>query len=452
MIGTSNSPQNLSSLPPAGKKYPTKLFVETTTNCNLGCFMCVKQTGNCSIAEGEMTPETFKALEPVLAHAEALILNGVGEPLLNPELDNFIARARELMPQEGWIGFQSNGLLIDDLRARALLEAGLDKVCISVDAVTPDKLKRLREGAEISGIGKAFDALSKAKFSVGRPDFQIGAEIVIMRDNLQELPTTLKWAAKHGATFALVTHVLPYEENHLSEAVYEPCSAQALEIFTHWKDKAARAGVDISSYPRLVGHYISHNIPRYESGTERQQIIDYVEAMKQDAEAKNIFLDLKKMFNLDTSHLKRVEEVFRQAAEVAADEEIDLQLPELLLKEERRCDFVEEGSLFVSWEGNIHPCYFLWHSYHCYASGWQQMVQPKILGNLNQQPVLDIWNAEEFTAFRKNVLNYDYPYCSSCTLAPCNYIQTEEFEQDCHINQEPCGSCLWCMGLYQCLR
>jgi hypothetical protein len=30
-------------------------------------------------------------------------------------------------------------------------------------------------------------------------------------------------------------------------------------------------------------------------------------------------------------------------------------------------------------------------------------------------------------------------------------VQTEHFEQDCHIKNEPCGSCLWCTGLFQCL-
>ena len=54
--------------------------------------------------------------------------------------------------------------------------------------------------------------------------------------------------------------------------------------------------------------------------------------------------------------------------------------------------------------------------------------------------------------FRRNVIGYDYPYCINCRLAPCDYVQTEAFEQDCHVKGEPCGSCLWCMGLYQCLR
>lgn len=435
---------NNNHLSPALRDFPTKLFVETTTDCNLGCFMCVKQTEQCDITEGKLSLTTFKALEAALPRAEALILNGIGEPLLHKDLEAFIARAKKLLPKHGWVGFQSNGLLVDDLRARSLLEAGLDRICISVDSVTPEKLEQLREGAEISGLSKAFDALSKAKFSVGRPDFQIGVEIVVMRSNLAELPATLRWAASRGATFALVTHVLPYAAEHTREAVYEPCSAKGINLFNKWREKAAQADVDIHRYPRIAFNY--------SKTADEQRVVDFVERMKADAERQNLFLDLKKLFNLDIGWLDQVSEVFIEAEQVALKEGLELKLPELLLKEERRCEFVEDGSAFISWQGDVHPCYFLWHSYHCSASGWQQMVQAKVFGNLNKQPLLEIWNSPEFKAFRENVVRYDYPYCSSCGLAPCDYIQTEEFEQDCHINREPCGSCLWCMGLFQCLR
>lgn len=406
--------------------------------------MCVKQADKCDITEGEISTSTFQALEDALPQAEALILNGVGEPLLHPQIETFIQRAKRLMPRESWIGFQSNGLLIDDQCAQALLKAGLDKICISVDAVTPGMLKQLREGAEISKIDSALNALTEAKSQLGKSDFQIGVEIVVMRSNLTELPATLEWAARRGATFALVTHVLPYDAAHTQEAVYLPCSGEAIDLLKHWREKAAVAGVDIDQYPGIIWNY--------SKSTEEQRVVTFVEQMKADAEQKNIFLDIKKLFALDTGWLVQVKEVFARAGQIAKDNGLELELPELLLKENRRCEFVEDGSAFISWQGDVHPCYFLWHSYHCHASGWDQTIKAKSFGNLKEQPLLEIWNSTPFKQFRENVTRYDYPYCSSCGLAPCDYIQTEAFEQDCHINQEPCGSCLWCMGLFQCLR
>lgn len=393
-----------------------------------------------------MLSETFNALEKALPHAEALILNGVGEPLLHPDIENFIVKAKKLMPRDSWVGFQSNGLLIDDQRANSLLEAGLDKICISVDSVTPEKLKKLREGAEISNLCNAFDALIKAKLSVDKPEFQIGVEIVVMRSNLTELPDTLHWAAKRGATFALVSNVLPYDREHAGEAIYEPCSGKAIDIFNKWRDKAAKEGVNLHHYPSITTGWW------FTQSAVEEKIKALVEKMKADAEQQKVYLDLKKLFKLDTTLINQAYEIFAKAEQVAQKDGLELTLPEIVLKETRSCDFIEDGSAFISWQGDVHPCYFLWHGYHCFASGWDQMVKPKIFGNINNQPILDIWNSEKFKTFRKNVTYYDYPYCSSCGLAPCNYIQTEEFEQDCHISEEPCGSCLWCMGLFHCLR
>ncbi|MCF6179829.1 MAG: radical SAM/SPASM family putative metalloenzyme maturase, partial [Geopsychrobacter sp.] len=416
---------------PVLRDYPTKLFVEVTTRCNLGCAMCVKQSGDCGISEGMISLETFKGVEPGLPFAEALILNGVGEPLLHPELETFIVRAKALMSKQSWIGFQSNGLLLDEQRAFSLLEAGLDRICISVDTLTPETLQRMREGVEISDLSRAFDALGKARLRLNRTDFQVGVEIVVMRGNLDELPATLQWAASHGATFALVTHVLPYDDTHIDDAVYESCSGQAIDLLQKWREKATEAGVDIDHYPRILWNYSKDAIA--------QRIIDFVERLKADAEEQGVFLDLKKLFQVDVRRLEQVEKVFARAAQVAVEEGLELTLPQLVLKETRRCEFVEDGSAFVSWQGDVHPCYFLWHGYNCYASGWQQLVKPKIFGNLAQQPILDIWNSAGFKTFRENVSRYDYPYCAGCGLAPCDYIQTDEFEQDCHINQEPCG-------------
>ena len=130
---------------PADLDHPTKLFVETTTRCNLGCPMCVKQTTGCEMHEGDMSPETFAALAPAFPHLDALILNGIGEPLLNPHLETFIRTAKSLMPATGWVGFQSNGLLLTNLKAVALVDAGLDRICLSMDAVSPVPLPLLRQ-------------------------------------------------------------------------------------------------------------------------------------------------------------------------------------------------------------------------------------------------------------------------------------------------------------------
>ena len=406
--------------------------------------MCVKQTQQCGITEGDLSPSIFEKLEPAFPHLEALVLNGIGEPLINLRLEEFIRRAKRLMPANGWVGFQSNGLLLTNLRAISLVEAGLDKICLSVDAASHETFRKVREGGELLDIEYAFNALAAAKVRCNRPEVQVGIEFVVMRSNLGELPAALSWAAEHGASFAIVTHVLPYDELHAVEAAYATCTDQAIELFNSYKAEAELQELDIFRY--FDARW------KYTRNSEEQRLVDLVEAMKTEAEKRTIFIDMKKLLRMNITTSDEVDAVFAQARSVAREMSMDLRLPEVTLSGKRHCSFVEEGGAFVSWEGNISPCYFLWHRYRCFASGWLQQVQTKVFGNLDRQGILEIWNDLPFRSFRENVLSYDYPDCSSCSLAPCDYVQTEKFEQDCHIREVPCGACLWCMGVFQCLK
>jgi putative metalloenzyme radical SAM/SPASM domain maturase len=327
----------------------------------------------------------------------------------------------------------------------SLVDAGLDKVCISIDAIAPEQFSSLREGGDVDSIDLALSALKHAKDICNRPGVEIGIEFVAMQSNIRELPATLEWAASRGIDFAIVTHVLPYDEQHAHEAVFCNISDKVLELYNSWRRKALKAGIDIQRYYEVRWQRV-HRTP------ENQAIVEFVEAMKAEAEQLGIMLDMKKLLKFEHQRLAETTEIFEAAEAVAKRTGLDLRLPELALKEHRSCSFVEEGSAFVSWDGDISPCYFLWHRYECFASGWNQSVKPKVFGNLAHQELLQIWNNPEFTAFRKDVLAYDYPSCAGCGLAPCDYVQTEEFQQDCHITDVPCGSCLWCTGVFQCLR
>lgn len=57
------------------RPYPAKLFVETTTRCDLQCPMCLKQRHDAEFLEGDISSDTFMVLMPALPTLEALVLN-----------------------------------------------------------------------------------------------------------------------------------------------------------------------------------------------------------------------------------------------------------------------------------------------------------------------------------------------------------------------------------------
>ena len=428
---------------PALLQYPSKLFVETTSRCNLNCVMCMKQNAGGGMRDGDLTPQTFQALEGALPNLEALILNGVGEPLLNTRLEQFIGQAKRDMPCGSWIGFQSNGLLLSHLRAISLLNAGVDKICLSMDGVDSSTFSAIRAGSQLLDLENACNALLAAKVACGRPEMEIGVEFVVMRDNLAQLPAALSWAAERGVTFAIVSHLHPFDEPHLEKCSYDICTDEAITLFQCWKSKADLKGVEIGRYFEVLWNY--------KKSEEQRRIVEFVAAMKADAQQRGVTLDLKRLFAMDGGRIHESQAVFEEALQVARRTGIDLRLPEIARRERRGCGFVEQGSAFISWDGAMHPCYHLWHHCRSFANGWLHPVQPRVFGNVTETAVLDIWNSEEFRRYRQNVLRHDYPSCSECNTSPCDLVQAESFDKDCYVNSEPCGSCLWSSGVFRCL-
>jgi putative metalloenzyme radical SAM/SPASM domain maturase len=428
---------------PALRPYPAKLFVETTTRCNLQCPMCLKQRHDAEFLEGDMSDNIFTALLPVLPTLEALILNGIGEPLLHPRLDEFISLAKEKMDKSAWIGFQTNGLLIDRQRAMSLVRAGVDRICLSVDAVSPETFSNIRQGGEFRGVEEALKMLHIAKKTCNNR-LEIGVEFVLRRDNIDELAETIQWAASQGAHFVIVTQLFPYHRALVSQTTYDANLDVSMSIFHEYMRKAEKEGIDIRRYYNVF--------MKYEKSADEKKIITFVESMVADALRQGISLNLQKLFSTDHAWVEKMEKVFDRARSVGTETGIKLRLPEIIPKSARRCEFVEEGSIFVSWDGNVHPCYFLWHHYRCYINGVEKIVKPKVFGNLSERDILEIWNDPPFVSFRRNVLHYDYPFCFNCSFALCDYVEGGDFEQDCYINAEPCGVCLWCMDVFQCLK
>lgn len=88
--------------------------------------MFVKFAPGSRIDEQDLGPALFAGLLPAPPFADRLIINGIGEPLLHPRLEELISLTGRHLPPHGSVGLQSNGVLIDRGRAEALLDAGLD--------------------------------------------------------------------------------------------------------------------------------------------------------------------------------------------------------------------------------------------------------------------------------------------------------------------------------------
>lgn len=428
------------------RQFPAKLYVETTTRCNLRCSMCVKQAEGACIPEQDMNMETFSSLSPAFPHLEALVLNGIGEPLLTPHLTEMIRMARHAMPESGSIRFQTNGMLLTPEIAYGLVEAGLDTICLSVDVVGEDGA--FHGGEDVSGIEHAFTFLRNASENTGRP-LSIGVEFVLMRDTAEALPRSIGWAADQGADFVLATHMFPYGGEPSDQDLFNPNTDRSMEEFAQWRAEADALGLDLNNY---------FGSPwKFRKTDEQAALAQFVTSRKKDALSRGIPIHVTSLLQWSTpdklAEQAWLADILSRAQAVAEQRGIEADLPPVCATYERSCDFIEQGVAHITPTGDVRPCYFLWHEYSCHMDGGLKKVTPRTFGNVNETSIVDIWQSGEYSHFRGEVLDYSYPYCSNCSVVPCSDVTGTGygFVHDCVGVDVPCGHCLWCNGGVRCL-
>lgn len=408
--------------------------------------MCVKQAEGACIPETDMTMEVFCALAPALPHVDGVILNGIGEPLMTPGLIEMIAFARTEMQPDATIGFQTNGMLLTPEIAEGLVRAGLDTICLSVDVVGEDGI--FHGGEDIGQTVHAFTYLRQAAEQTGR-NISIGVEFVLMRETAESLPRSLEWAVEQGAEFALVTHMLPYGEAMADQELFNPNTEKSMAEYARWQKEADEQGVDLTAYYDVLWKFYKTQ--------EQADLVEFIVSRQRDALSRGIPINLASLMEWSTPEKRAeqawLENILGDARLVAEAKGLELTLPPVAATHERTCDFVEQGVAHVTPTGDVRPCYFLWHEYSCFMDGGTKKITPRTFGNICESSILDIWNGEEYTAFRREVLEYDYPYCSNCSVVPCSDVtgSSSPFEQDCYGLTIPCGHCIWCMGGVRCL-
>ncbi len=425
---------------------PRKLYVELTTLCNLGCAMCVKHSDGWNCDDALMETATFEALVPLFPHLETLNLNGIGESMLHPDLPVFIARARASVPDSCIIGFQSNGMILTETLAANLMDAGLDRICFSVDSPDPRELDRLRAGAELLQVGRAFELMRDAARRPGARSLELGAETVVGARNYESLPETVVWCAERGAGFLVVTHALPYHRAYAKETLYEPVSWRCLDFCREWEAQLLAEGLNLHRV--YDAFYAVFRTPA------QQRQVEVMLAMMAEARKRDLQFSLPNVLRVDLERMERVREVFAWSEDEALRRGIRLDLPERAAREPRSCPFVEAPSLFVACDGALAPCYYLWHDYSHWLFGTEIRVHQRAFGRVPEDDPLRVWNADAFARFRTEARQEEYARCADCSVVPCDYVQgyPHPFEKDCYGRVVPCGSCPWSGGGFACLR
>ena len=205
-------------------------YIEITTRCNLNCAMCVRQVWRDE--PGEMSWETFQAVVEGLRgfpELRRLTFGGYGEPLIHPRFPDMLALASKL-----GVGMTltTNGLLLDEVMAEVILDGRLDTVVISLDTVHVQAYERARLKGGVEQVLDNVCALVELARRQGRMLPRIGLEFVAMRSNLEWVSRLPELANDLGASFVLITNLLPHTEEMVQETLYD--SEEPLPTLIGW--------------------------------------------------------------------------------------------------------------------------------------------------------------------------------------------------------------------------
>jgi MoaA/NifB/PqqE/SkfB family radical SAM enzyme len=283
----------------------------------------------------------------------------------------------------------TNGTLLTRSMAQALVDLEMDRLVVSIDGACPEIYGELRPPASLGQVVDNLRWLMRFRIRrggrFGKP--RVALAFVAMKRNAAELAMLPALASRVGAAEILVSNLVPHTAEMEQEILYE----QAL---------------------RACAFRASRWVPE---------------------------LSLPKL-DVDGPILAPLQQVFASRASVSL-------LDASLSSRNDYCRFAQEGYAAIRWDGEVSPCLSLLHDHPEYIRGRRKDVTHFAVGNVNRQPLGDLWESEAFSQFRQRLRDFHFSPCTTC--GGCERFPYNL--EDCTANTFPtCGGCLWAQGFVQC--
>ena len=167
------------------------LFWETTAGCNLECIHCRRLDVSKQLMKTDLsTQEALVFVRNLAEFAKPILVLSGGEPLFRPDIFQIAAHATEHgLP----VALATNGTLIDEYIAHAIVDSGIQRVAISIDGAdeaTHDSFRR--QSGSLAAALKGFRRLRRLGMSM-----QINCTIT--KHNVHQIETVYAMAKELGA-------------------------------------------------------------------------------------------------------------------------------------------------------------------------------------------------------------------------------------------------------------
>lgn len=222
---------------------PHELYIESTTRCNEFCDQCPR-THLGREADRHITPDEVRGIIEQIPALERVVLHGLGEPLLNAHLPEIITLLRE---RNVWTLFNTNALLLNEQRGRALITAGLNELRISLDGATPATYARIRgvNQRALPLVIRNLTAFEVIKRDLGIEYPQTSLWFTAMRENFHELPRLVEIAAQTGIREVYVQRFIYFGKGlaRAEQALYQQAQEREMALLAEAEARCEAAGI-----------------------------------------------------------------------------------------------------------------------------------------------------------------------------------------------------------------
>ena len=220
---------------------PEIVVVEPTNRCNLSCRHCARNYWDKTLnPETDMSMDTLERLVPFFKTARAVYAFGHGEPTLGKNFLAILRRAKEFGCE---VQFTTNGTRRDDAFTDAVIEAGVDLVNLSLDALEPGA-SRERRGIDPVKPLQWLQRIRVRKVARRRKNPETGVSFVADRENLGELPNLIDALHDVGSSVLVISHFVAWKPALHDRSAYldEPAFREA---FARAKERGESKGITV---------------------------------------------------------------------------------------------------------------------------------------------------------------------------------------------------------------
>jgi MoaA/NifB/PqqE/SkfB family radical SAM enzyme len=193
---------------PVAAADPVCLYLETTNRCNLLCTTCPRTYADLE-PEADMSWELFTRIVDQVPNIARVVLHGVGEPMLVKDLPR---RVRYLKERGTYVLFNTNGTALTTRNGRALAEAGLDELRVSLDAADARAFQLVRGTADFDRILRNVRAFTDMQAHDGLERPRVSLWLTGLKETIAQLPGFVSLAHEIGVKEVYLQRLVFCEE------------------------------------------------------------------------------------------------------------------------------------------------------------------------------------------------------------------------------------------------